>query len=678
MQGSKANAGQPGGNDESTRPADNGATERSYDRGDDNRSRDRDDRDDRDYGRRDRAPVGGGLRAAFGSRRDRALPRDGNSRMMNELTAKMNDIYDGVKNTDLRGVELSIIPAPKGSLSGANNHTNKIGMIILLVGFENRYAYHSLLLQSEMSQQPVQRQNDFGYSADRYRDDVAPVPRTPSTLADDALATLIHNKVKGMVPNDAFVSSADWSNVPDDFQIDVNTVRYLFNNAYDACYSEIEGKLSPGSGLRMAGHVENDDSNVANLFFNYAGGSNNFDVYDAAGQPIRADIVIDFKSEPRQADNRNRDRTENSADIIEFGTIACLVDVNIDPVQARRSRWGNSRRSRDRDRDDDTQEYSASVIITDIVPYMGSDIASVLLMVQPTLSLIDVNDRHWARAFLPRHLAHVNGSRSGGLRPNDIGALNYDYGLEDKDGEVVPFNTMDEKNFTDRDFDDLIDDIFRPAASLGIDIPECAHNTWLLRQLLDEGRGGEARIAALEALNAATGGAFAQRFDMSGRTPIMQRENQLILMGTHMDNGKKYDLREVTGTYLENLVGHENPDIFKQWQATMGDSDEQLAARAKILTDNLSDVNFTGIAYRRFFEPDFLEAWDGALEDIGLRVSTNLTNAEARSNYRYGTSMSQRGALVNDFSSKVFTRGRQSGGGRKHRSFSSNYRSYGN
>jgi hypothetical protein len=195
MQGSKVNAGTPtGSQDESTRQAEQGRDERSNDRGED-RGRDREDRDDRDYGRsRDRAPVGGGLRAAFGGRRDRALPRDGNSRMMNELTAKMNEIFDGVKNTELRGVDLSIIPAPKGSLTSASNHTNKIGMIILLVGFEGRYAYHSLLLQSEMSQQPAVRNDNYGY-AERYRDDIAPVPRTPSTLADDALATLVHNIV---------------------------------------------------------------------------------------------------------------------------------------------------------------------------------------------------------------------------------------------------------------------------------------------------------------------------------------------------------------------------------------------------------------------------------------------------------------------------------------------------
>jgi len=177
------------------------------------------------------APIGGGSRAggisALLSRsRIGGMPQNG-GRDVAELTKKLQEYYDQQKTTELSGVNVRIVPATRGSILGTkNNYSNAVGMILFIVeGSDNRAAHHTLLIASDMSPTPPTRTNDL-YG--QYAQQQAVAPRTTATLADDALAEVIQQRVAQIMPQ-SVLFSADWSTVPTNFKVnDPVAVALLF------------------------------------------------------------------------------------------------------------------------------------------------------------------------------------------------------------------------------------------------------------------------------------------------------------------------------------------------------------------------------------------------------------------------------------------------------------------
>lgn len=593
------------------------------------------------------APVGGGGLRGMMMRGRAPLSKETNSRVLAELAKRLTDYHKQTQDADLKDLDIRIIPVPRGSVI-ANNNSNAISLLVFALGYNNRYAYHSLLIASEMPPAPTNRQEAYGYTYE-----AATAPRTAAALADDALAQVIRQKVTQVLPQSQ-IYSADWEIVPDNFKMqDDYAIEDLFLNALRACWEELSTKEEGFHYDSLAGSA-GDNTAVVSIHFNQDQANPPVDRTDKVGLPIRSEIVIDFRSEqPRQAQKDLM--TENTANVVEFGQASLYVNLNIDPVAARQNQWAGPQTGAT-----DTQEYVGEVTFSAIDLVGKVDLANVLLMISTAFPLLDTNTRPWLRNFLPRHLQHNTGSRSGNFRPRDLGALNYDYKYKTAGQAIVePFRTNDENEFTIEQFNWLTNSIIQAGAALSIDVPECGDQTWFLRPFAEANSVQQAYDAIVKAADGLTDGRFSQFFNQTQSRLITLPRVERILNGYYTDEfGVQRDLRNIDMLYLLNRMGHEDPEIGRKWAATFGGGTEaQLAARAKLIDMVASNAVYTGVSVHKTFHPDFLISLDRAITQTGLKLRNEMSREDSRLLVRPVAGLAQAGALMNNFSSGMFVTG---------------------
>lgn len=600
------------------------------------------------------APVGGGLRGLM-TRGRSPMAKDSNGRVLSELTNKLTEYRDKQQDVDVKGLDIKILPVPRSSIID-QNFSNKISLILFVVGVENQYAYHTLLVASEMAVSAPNRNEQFG----GYQVEQATAPRTPATLADEALAQVIRKKVAMSFPQ-ANLFSADWSTVPDNFKLtDEFAIEDLFINCMRACWTELSYK-SPDFVYDSLAGAAGDNTAVVSIHFNQDQANPAIDIVDKVGLPIRSEILIDFRSEQPYSSSKDL-HTENTANVVEFGKVSAYTTLQIDPVAARQNQYSTGQAGAN-----DTQEYVGDITISNIDLLNKVDLANVLLMISTAFPLLDTNTRPWLRNYLPKHLQHNTG-RGGNFRPRDLGSLNYDYKYKEQGATSIgPFNTDNENEFTIENFNYLTSSIIQPGAALSIDIPECGDSTWFLRPFAEANDVPAAHQAIVKAADGLTDGRFSAIFNTTHSRLITVPRMERVLMGYFIDDhGVMKDIRIIDMLYLLNRDGHQDPDIGKKWMATFGgSSDAQLAARAKLIESVVSNVTFTGIAIHKSFTADFLSSLDRAITDTGLKLRNDMSREDARLQIRHAAGLAQSGALMTNFTSGMYTTGGSSysGGG---------------
>jgi hypothetical protein len=613
------------------------------------------------------APRAGGIGALLSRGRIGGLPQNG-GRDVAELTKKFQDYYESQKTTELSGVNIRIVPATRGSIIGAeNNLSNAIGLVLFIVeGSDNRVAYHSLLVASDMSPTAPTRTNEM-YGT--YAQEQVTAPRTTATLADDALAKVIMQRVGQLAPQSRLFS-ADWSTVPVNFKMnDPVAVATLFLNALRACWTELETKTA-GFQYDSLSSVAGDGILVNSVHFNQDQVNPPIEAYDPAGLPIRGEVVAAFRSEQPRTTNQ-RDQTENTAGVMELGTTLASITLNIDPVPGRANRYMGMPAQQGAEA---TQEYSAEVTLTGFDMRLTPDLGNVLLQLSTILAVLNSQERPWLRNYLPRHL-QMNGAsptRNDNFRPRDLGALNYDYGLKttrpDGSGiqEVLPFPTTNQNEFGIENYYHLVNAIIQAAPALSIDVPLAGAETWFLRIFAEASEVPEAYQAIVKAMDALTDGRFSQKFftPQSSRLIVLPRSER-VLNGFFTDNdGRQHDLRVVDLLYLMNAKGHEDPEIGRRWAATFGGSnDAQLAARLKLIESAVHNVTVTGISIHKTYHPDFLRAMDESINETGLRPRIDIAQQDNRMAMRTPYGLAQAGALNTGFVPTMFQNGPAYAGG---------------
>lgn len=613
------------------------------------------------------APVGsGGLRGMF--TRGRAPgARDVNGRVLSDLVAKMNEYREKPNDQEVKGLDIKLIPIPRGSIVDAQ-FTNQISLLVFALGdgTGNKYTYHTLLIASEMPTSAPTRSENYGYNYEQVT-----APRTVSAMADDALATVVNRRLQQLFPQ-AKLYSADWSQVPDGFRLnDPYAIEDLFYNSLRACWAELESK-SEGFAYDSLEGAANDTTAIVSIHVNQDQSNMPTEKFDKVGNPIRAETLIDFRSEQPRTVAKDL-LTENTALTIEFGQVMLSTTLMIDPVAARQSAHYNMGSTNGQF---DTQDYIGEVTITGIDIYNKVDLGTVLLMISTALPLLDTNTRPWLRNFLPRHL-QSNSGRAGLFRPRDLGALNHDYKWKEQGSSVVePFNTNNDVEFGIDNFNFLTNTLIQPGVGLAIDVPECGDSTWYLRPFAEANDVPAAYNAIVKAANGLTGGRFGPIFEQTSRQITLNRVDRVLNGHFTADDGKVTDLRVIDMLYLMNKKGHINPNIGREWSATFGGStDAQLAARAKLIEDEVASVTYTGVSIHKVFHPDFLISLDRAIALTGLKLRNELSREDSRLLSRHTYGLAQAGGLMTNFTPSMYTTGgfQNNGGGYRNMAHTRQY-----
>lgn len=580
-------------------------------------------------------------RVAFG--RNRApISRDSASETVNHMIKAIKDYID--QNDDFKKMNLRTIAIPRES--GIAAPAIVIAMPGELKG-NPVISYHTLILADDAGQLREQFE-----SADNQQ---YLVPKATSDFLDAVYIDNIRTIVEREFPQ-AGLLYADAEVVPVGYNYkDEGLLRNTIANALEAAWGEIASRqpnfqyLSlkdvQGANLALRTHYHQDE------------------IIDSVGQPIRADIQIDFRSEPNNGGNQ---QTENIEQTETFAQTSGYVDLVYDPVNPAVNQWMLGQQQRTAN---DCQLFSAQLVITNVfAPAMGGDLSATLLAIYNTFSLA-ADNQPFLQAFLPPHLLQQRqNSRQGGFDPKNVGALNYEFGLPDpKSGQIIPFPTGPGE-FQAQDFYAWMQMNVRKGLSIAIDVPEAGDTTWFLRAFSAcrdiDGPAHKAIVAAADAL---TGGRFSEIFNKTSRMIITGHENRIFL-GTYTDAaGVKHDLRNVDLLYMLNKDGHQNPTIGRQFSNTFNNDipsvNVNLAKRLQFINGAVSDVKVTGFARREALHLDFVTSLDAAIAQTGLRIRQTYDSGSNRIEHRATGNLYGSQALIGGLNSQTFTSGSTQGAG---------------
>lgn len=579
-------------------------------------------------------------RVAFG--RNRApINRDAASEITNHMIRAFKDYIE--ENDDFRRLGIRLIPIPRESGIAAASLAVAIAGEI---GNETVYAYHTLLLAEDSGQLREQFENADNQS---YL-----IPKAPTDILDETFIRNVAAIVEKEFPQSK-VFYADAEVVPVGFNYkDTQAIRNLLANAVEADYGEIASRQPNFTYLSLK-EVANTSGLSVRTHYNQQ------EVIDSVGQPVRADIQIDFRVEPINTGNMN---TENIEQTETFSVVSGYIDQVYDPVNPVVNPWMTGLQQRNAN---ESQLFSAQFVVTNIqADGMGGDLSASLLALYTTFPMA-ADTQPWLQNFLPQHLVQQrSNSRSGGFDPKDVGALNWEFGLM-VPGEttVKPFPTGPEV-FSAADYYAWMNMTFRKGISIALDVEEAGGSTWFTRAFsacrVIDSPAHKAIVAAADGL---TGGRFSELFNKTSRNIITGHENRIIL-GTYKDqSGIAHDLRTVDLLYMLNKEGHINPAIGRLFGNTFNNDNPSfnvnLARRLKFIEGAVSDVKVTGFARREVLHGDFVTCLDQAISSTNLRIRQTYDSGSNRIEHRASGNLHGSGALIGGLNSQTFTSGTTGG-----------------
>lgn len=477
------------------------------------------------------------------------------------------------------------------------------------------------------------------------------ITRTMSDAYDDAMIAQIREVVQRRFPNtNTFDAEAEV--VPRDFNVDdMLAVRKLAANAADACVSELNTRDPNFQDLNLVG-IERDSTLTVRVNFN--SGSPAAVEYDAVGEPMRADVTVDFSAVPMQQPNQsvqlNVERTRAVSHVSGF------VDLLWMPLQGQpgpfnmpaQPAWGQPQQS--------LQRYVARYVITQLESQQQLTIAQQLLALVPAITLRENN--MWVRALMPGRFNDP--VQQAMARMHDIGAIGIEVNFADpRSGQPGVRVDTSEDTFKPDTLMGLVQQTFHPGMMLSLDIPECGPQTWYNAVFGAAAEGNQDAIAAiLESANVLTNGNFQNYFPSGGR--VTEIDDNRIHMGHYIGrDGRKHDIRDIDYLAVLNQLGEREPAMVRRWSDTFTQLDwpreVKLFRRKQIITALESSTVFTGWARRVTFSGEFLDAFIKAINDVGLALRPAQNYADLGT-YERPTAAFMRGAIMSASPTGLYNR----------------------
>lgn len=464
------------------------------------------------------------------------------------------------------------------------------------------------------------------------------ITRVESDAIDAKLLSIAQEAVESFYPqHQAFFADAEV--VPRDFNIeDKARVHMLAYNAGQACCYQLE-LVAKGKNYT--------DYNIEKM----KGGSNlvvkmgvpRTTIEGILGEPIRADILINFVSElPRIPGNREvslntADQQTKVSEVAGFiDTIWCPMDTNNSPFQPVQQV--------------NTQKYAARFVITNIASNFSYSPAAILLALSTATAVRD--NSNWIQAFSP--------TPKTGLDLRDCGALNIEANLERNPSQIGEKMDIKAANFTLTSLNQYIAALYRPGLVLSIDVPEYGASNWFLSLFTEAASVGQhaasARNFLIHAANQLTNNHFGKYFHSNA--PIFS-DVQRVHMGYYTDSdGNRRDIRDYDYIAVANLINKNDPGPLRDWSDTYYRTDypeeQRLHARLNLLRNMVTGIEITGFAKRITFSVDFIDALVSGEKDAGLssQIQTPLSYTDFNQQRGVGTFIGT--ALMNPADARTF------------------------
>lgn len=496
----------------------------------------------------------------------------------------------------------------------------------------DRVAYHLLLLEATGEK--------IAPLTEMINNTQIEITRVPSDAVDMKLQMIAQEAVQSFYPQHE-TYFADATVIPRDFNIeDKGRVHMLaYNSGMACCYQlEMVGKGKNYTDINIA-KVKRDSNLIVKM------GVPRTTIEGLTGEPIRADILINFVSEMPKIPGA-REQSLNSADQqTRVSEIAGFIDTiwcPVDPNPGMNAFQKNLPVS--------TQQYAARFVITNIASNFSYSPGSVLLALATAMAVRDNNN--WIQAFSP--------TPKTGLDIRDCGALNIEANLERNPTGIGERMDIKADNFSLTHLNQYIAALYRQGLVLSIDVPEFGSQNWYLSLFTEAAGNGEysasARNFLVHAANQLTNGLFSKYFPPNA--PLFS-DVQRVHMGYYTDSdGNRRDIRDYDYIAVANMINKNDPGPLRDWSDTYYRTDypeeQRLHARLNLLRNMVTGVEITGFAKRVTPSADTMNALVAGLVESGLTTQIQTPLSYTDFNQQRGIGQFVGTALMNPADSRTF------------------------
>lgn len=345
---------------------------------------------------------------------------------------------------------------------------------------------------------------------------------------------------------------------------------------------------------------------------------------DSTGLPVRSGLNVQLRaSKTVSMQQQNQSLNQREQDVV-LARVDAFIDAVYDTQHlgqpAQGPGWQNQRPS--------TQCFIPRATITALDSQVEVLTPEISLLAIATLTVLSKNPGNWANSMRPRHGLAMSADLA---RMSDIGALGYAVPLNPADPADLRKIDTNAKNFTDKDFEQLIEASFIPDPIYTLLVPESGERSWLNDMYAYAADGDQNAInRIIEVADNLTGGLFSQIWNARGGGNIVHNDENRVHMGYFIDNtGKRVDLQTIDTLAMFNLFGEKDPSIVFEWINTFNPATDtmeaRIAAREQILRRTFNGVTIKGYARSVTFYVDFLDVLMHSINQAGLVFSPQNT-----------------------------------------------------
>lgn len=574
-----------------------------------------------------------------------AFSRNPQSDVITKLSNALQEVYKNGAQID-KSFEVTLIP-----IDYNNTRTLVKSCIVVAVrdlqNPDNGVAYHTLVLEgsSESIQNEFQMIGNQNIEITKVTGDVW----TPVFQAEVQEWVARQFPGKNLLPVDAEVvyNTLDPENH--------NRVHQLAMNALAACATELD--IRAGGVDIDLGAVDQDNTLTVQMSFN------NAQTEDAAGMPVRSDIVVDFRAGGQPIPNQPGSTTRVST-LSRISGFMDLVWVPAVQQQQAFNPWVAAQQVAPTA--DEFKRYIPRFVMTDLESQTLLTTRAELLALVTAFTLRENNA--WVESFRPSPV------QTEGVDWKDIGAVGIEANFDrnpngfgsriDTKSDQFQRGQNQQGDYLMR----LVASVFQPKLMISLDIPECGPQTWFTSVFAAAGEvnnpnsSGATEYIIKEA-DKLTHGRFLKHFPANARVTV--DENNRIFKGYWVDrNGHMRSLDEIDYLAVLNMVGDRDPELAREWSDSFALTgvplEIRLDKRRKIINGILgqNNVHIKGFARRVTFEPAFVDALVAACKEVGLSMRTIAPYADLNTYERGVNPYAAQTALdASGYTSGLFNRG---------------------
>lgn len=517
-----------------------------------------------------------------------------------EVLAKLQKALTEVYTRADQKFEISLVPVD-------NNNESNLAFSSLVVCVRDKtfkdvgYAYYTMVLEASGEKIPPRFETINNQQVE--------VLRVAGDAVDEDLMKVVSAKVAAAFPGQK-IFPADAMVVPASFNTeDPKAVHALAVNAALATFTEINMRSPNFNDLNLA-QSKHDSNLLVRLSFDKT------QVENAAGEPQRSDVKIDFTSQQNQQQNN---RSLNSGDrVTKVAQLSGFVDVVWAPVQ---TQMGMAQYTMPQQNPMMNQKYVSRLVLTNVENNFSTTLPSYLLAIVTALSVRD--DNNWYNVF--------KSSPSFGNESlmHDVGALNIEANMENNANGIGARIDTKKDTFAIADLARLLAMTIRPGLVISMDVPDCGPQTWYTSVFAAASNGSRGATEAIyNAAMTLTNGAFSRHFQPA--MPMFSDQGNRIHLGTYVSSsGVKRDIRDIDYLAVMNMTN--DVEIIRKWSDTFNAVGipllDRLAQRKRIITGIATNAEITGFASRVTFTEGFLKALAAACAEAGLivRIDTAMS-----------------------------------------------------